>query len=261
MPFMEQGAFRLYYEDSGSEKPVILFLHGAGGNHLSWWQQVPAFRDEYRCMTVDQRTFGQSPDVPGGPGVQALTSDALALLDHLQIARAAVVSQSIGGWAAVGMAVQAPQRLWAVVLANTVGNLTDPDIAALRQELVATRPPRPAVLWQGALGPAYQKHNPTGTFLYAQIAGLNAPRSVAFREQLHRLTTPVEPYNASGIPTLFVTSDEDILIWPELSAKVQSKVPGSRLLRVANAGHSTYFEEAALFNQEVGKFLQAHRPA
>jgi pimeloyl-ACP methyl ester carboxylesterase len=189
-----------------------------------------------------------------------LTSDALALLDHLQIARAAVVSQSMGGWAAVGMAVQAPQRLWAVVLANTVGNLTDPDIAALRHELGATRPPRPTVLWQASLGPAYQKHNPTGTFLYTQIASLNAPRSAAFRDQLHRLTTPVEQYNASGIPTFFVSSDEDILIWPELSAKVQSKVPGSRLLRVPNAGHSTYFEEATLFNQEVGKFLQAHRP-
>lgn len=67
-------------------------------------------------------------------------------------------------------------------------------------------------------------------------------------------------YEDSG-SNKFVTSDEDVLIWPELSAKVQSKVPGSRLLRVPNAGHSTYFEEAALFNQEVGKFLQAHRPA
>ncbi|MEE8290418.1 MAG: alpha/beta hydrolase, partial [Candidatus Tectomicrobia bacterium] len=58
MPFMQQGDFRLYYEDSGAgEKPAILFLHGAGGNHLSWWQQVPAFVDEYRCITVDQRSF------------------------------------------------------------------------------------------------------------------------------------------------------------------------------------------------------------
>jgi pimeloyl-ACP methyl ester carboxylesterase len=60
MPFMEQDAFRLYYEDSGGNKPCIVFLHGAGGNHMSWWQQVPAFRDDYRCITVDQRTL-----VPG----------------------------------------------------------------------------------------------------------------------------------------------------------------------------------------------------
>lgn len=261
MPFMVHEEFRLYYEDTGGDKPVILFLHGAGGNHLSWWQQVPAFREEYRCITVDQRTFGQSPDKPGGPGCHALTSDALALLDYLQIDRAAVVAQSMGGWPAVGIAVQAPQRLWAVVLANTVGHLTDPEIEALRQKLRATRPERPPILWQGALGSTFQKRNPTATFLYAQIAGLNPPRPADFREQLYRLATPIERYTASGIPTLFITSDEDILIWPELSEAVHAKVPGSRLVRVAEVGHSTYFEAPEIFNREVSVFLQEHRPS
>lgn len=261
MPCMEQGAFRLYYEDSGGDKPAVVFLHGAGGNHLSWWQQVPAFTDAYRCVTVDQRTFGQSPDGPHGPGCTALASDLLALLDHLRLDRVAAVAQSMGGWAVVGAAVQQPQRFRAVVLANTVGNLSDAEIAALRQELRATRPQRPPILWQGALGATFQKHDRARTFLYAQIAGLNAPRPATFRDQLYSMTTPVEQYAACNIPTLFVTSDEDILIWPELSELVQSKVPGSRLLRVPEAGHSVYFERPELFNREVATFLQEHRTA
>src|SRR5207249_8687696 len=71
MPFMTKDGFRLYYEDTGGNAPVIMFLHGAGGNHLSWWQQVPVFADEYRCVTVDQRGFGQSPGVSGGRGAAA----------------------------------------------------------------------------------------------------------------------------------------------------------------------------------------------
>jgi len=63
--------FRLYYEDTGGHGPTVLFLHGAGGNHLSWWQQVPAFAEEYRCVTVDQRGFGQSPDAVYRIGVAA----------------------------------------------------------------------------------------------------------------------------------------------------------------------------------------------
>ena len=43
MAFLDQDSFRLYYEDTGSNAPTVLFLHGAGGNHLSWWQQVPVF--------------------------------------------------------------------------------------------------------------------------------------------------------------------------------------------------------------------------
>src|SRR2546425_10740959 len=39
MAFMVKDGFRLYYEDTGGNAPTLLFLHGAGGNHLSWWQQ------------------------------------------------------------------------------------------------------------------------------------------------------------------------------------------------------------------------------
>jgi len=260
MAFLDQDSFRLYYEDTGSNAPTVLFLHGAGGNHLSWWQQVPVFAEEYRCITVDQRGFGQSPDVTAGPGPAALATDALALLDHLGIARAAVVAQSMGGWAAVGAAVRAPQRFWAIALANTVGNLTNPEVAAVKQRLAAASPPRPAVLWHAALGPTFRQAHPVRSFLYAQIAGLNPPRSADFSEQLSRLTTPVERYVAAGVPTLFLTSDEDGLIWPELSKTVHTHVSGSRFERVEAAGHSTYFERPDVFNCEVGAFLKGHRP-
>src|SRR4030095_11024016 len=116
MAFMTKDGFRLYYEDTGGNAPTIVFLHGAGGNHLSWWQQVPAFADEYRCITVEQRGFGQSPDVSGGPGPAALGTDAITLLDHLGISRAAIVAQSVGGWGAVGAAVRAAEALLAIVL-------------------------------------------------------------------------------------------------------------------------------------------------
>jgi len=260
MAFMTKDGFRLYYEDSGGNAPAIVFLHGAGGNHLSWWQQLPVFADEYRCIAVDQRGFGQSPDVPGGPGPAALGADVLALLDHLGIARAALVAQSMGGWAAVGAAVSAPERLWAIVLANTVGNLSNDAIAAVRQRLGAASPPRPAVIWHAALGATFRKQQPIRSFLYAQISGLNAPLSADFRDQLMRLTTPVERYAATRVPTMFLTSDEDGLIWPELSETVQRHVPGSRFERVEAAGHSTYFERPDVFNREVGAFLKEHRP-
>ena len=259
MEFMTKDGFRLYHEDTGGNAPAIMFLHGAGGNHLSWWQQVPVFGEEYRCITVDQRGFGRSSDV-SEQGPAALATDALALLDHLGVARAAVIAQSMGGWAAVGAAVRAPERFWAIVLANTVGNLTNPEIAAVRQRLAAASPPRPAVLWHAALGATFRRKEPVRSFLYAQVAGLNAPLPADFREQLGGLTTPVERYAATRVPTFFLTSDEDGLIWPELSETVHRHVPGSRFERVPAAGHSTYFERPDVFNREVGAFLKEHRP-
>ena len=259
MAFMEADGVRLYYEDSGGDAPVLMFLHGAGGNHLSWWQQVPVFSDEYRCITVDQRGFGRSSEV-SEQGPSTLATDAIALLDHLGVARAALVTQSMGGWAAAGAVLRAADRFWAVVMANTIGNLTNPEIAALRQRLVAASPPRPPVLWHAALGPTFRKAEPVRSFLYASIAGLNTPLPPAFREAMQRLTTPVDRYAAASVPTLFLTSDEDGLIWPELSEKVHSHVSGSEFVRIPAAGHSTYFERPDVWNREVGAFLKAHRP-
>ena len=56
----------LYYEVSGSG-PALLFAHGLGGNHLSWWQQVAHFAPRYTCVTFAHRGFAPSDAVPGGP--------------------------------------------------------------------------------------------------------------------------------------------------------------------------------------------------
>src|SRR2546427_1965578 len=97
MAFMVKDGFRLYYEDTGGPGPTLLFLHGAGGNHLSWWQQVPVFAEEYRCVTMDQRGFGQSPDVAGGPGPPPPAPPALPPLDHPPVPPAAEVAPPLGG--------------------------------------------------------------------------------------------------------------------------------------------------------------------
>ena len=59
MPTLSRPHCELYYEETG-EGPAIVFAHGAGGNHLSWWQQVPVFRERYRCVSFDHRGWGRS---------------------------------------------------------------------------------------------------------------------------------------------------------------------------------------------------------
>ena len=56
----------LYYEVSGSG-PALLFAHGLGGNHLSWWQQVAHFAPHYTCVTFAHRGFAPSDAVPAAP--------------------------------------------------------------------------------------------------------------------------------------------------------------------------------------------------
>ena len=59
MPKAPINGIDLYYESHGSG-PAIVFAHGRGGNHMSWWQQVARFSGEFRCVTFDHRGWGQS---------------------------------------------------------------------------------------------------------------------------------------------------------------------------------------------------------
>ena len=59
MPFAPVNDIQLYYESDGEGLPVV-FAHGRGGNHLSWWQQIPSFARHHRCIAFDHREFGRS---------------------------------------------------------------------------------------------------------------------------------------------------------------------------------------------------------
>ena len=63
MPFVRSHHRDIYYERHGAG-PAILFLHGAGSNAATWWQQLPAFTPEYTCLTMDIRCFGRSAAPP-----------------------------------------------------------------------------------------------------------------------------------------------------------------------------------------------------
>src|SRR5262245_19557871 len=109
MPRLELDGVSLYYEVHG-EGPCIAFAHGAGGNALSWWQQVPAFAPRHRCIVFDQRGWGRSTtSTPPDPALFA--GDLAALLDHLGVEKTALVGQSMGGWTVTGCAAARPERV------------------------------------------------------------------------------------------------------------------------------------------------------
>src|SRR5580658_5607442 len=64
MPYFTSGQSQLYYEDIG-EGPAVVLAHGVGGNHASWFNQVPTLSKRYRTIVIDHRAFGNSDDVEG----------------------------------------------------------------------------------------------------------------------------------------------------------------------------------------------------
>ena len=131
MPIATLRSVGLYYESHGPETaPAIVFAHGWGGSHLSWFQQVPAFMDRYRCVTFDHRSWGQSRATDDRAG-EAFVDDLLELLDHLEIAPATFVAQSMGGWTCLNLALAAPSRVDRLLMADSPGGLSSETISAV----------------------------------------------------------------------------------------------------------------------------------
>ncbi len=251
MPILERPHCGIYYEETGSG-PAIIFAHGAGGNHLSWWQQVPLFAKAYRCVAFDHRGWGRS--VPtGGSGPAAFVDDLLALMDELRIDRAALVAQSMGGWTCLGAALQAPQRVAALVMADTVGGLSTDEIAPIFQKT------RQRIQSQGLATLAYdqslRQRDPALAFLYDEIMSLNPPRDPQLLGALGALAPDPAAVAALAMPILWVVGGNDPLIPPAIMRAAHAHVPGSEYYEIPATGHSVYFERAAEFNGQLNRFL------
>jgi len=255
MPFAKINGIELYYEEQG-EGPALVFAHGAGGNHLSWWQQVPVFAKEFRCITFDHRGFGFSRELPNGPGPKAFADDLRGLLDHLKIERAALASQSMGGWTSLGFASAAPERVSALALCDTMAGVDDPEVVEEMARHGAPRGGLSEVLTR-VYAADYPEREPVKAFLYRQISALNLQVPPDLVPSMMKLRFSVEPVVARRIPTLVLVGEQDALTTPRLMELIARRIPHSRFVKIPGAGHSVYFERPDEFNRALMDFLRA----
>ena len=121
MKLRRNGA-EIHYEVYG-RGPAIVFAHGLGGNHLSWWQQVAHFAPTHACVVFAHRGFPPSSAVSGKSAPDSYADDLAALLQELNLKEVALVAQSMGGWTCLDYALRQPERVRSLVMASTSGTL------------------------------------------------------------------------------------------------------------------------------------------
>ncbi|MYD64984.1 MAG: alpha/beta fold hydrolase [Chloroflexi bacterium] len=258
MPMLEVTGGELYYEERGDGERSIVFAHGAGGNHMSWWQQVPHFSQRYRCITIDHRGFGQSLDHTG-ESIRAYPRDLEELLDHLGVASTAIIAQSMGGFTGMTFAGRRPERVWALVMANTFLGVGDGDLLARVREhwanLAQIDPGGPAYEQTIMVGDRFKREHPDKLFLYQQVRALNPLIDLPEGYSIEDGAIPVADLANLDVPVLFLAGEADATIPIELTAAAQHHVAGSSIELVPEAGHSLYWEMPEVFNARVDAFF------
>src|SRR5579863_5960020 len=134
-----QDKVKLYFEEAGSGTP-ILFLHEYAADHTNWEPQMRYFSRGHRCIAYSARGYTPS-DVP--PSADAYTyehfyTDALAVLDHLDIAKAHFVGLSMGAYSSLQVALDAPERALSMTLAGVGSGSSLENLDAFRKQCRAT---------------------------------------------------------------------------------------------------------------------------
>lgn len=253
MATLRIDGFDLYYEVHGEGFPLVC-AHGIGGNHASWYNQIPVFARQYRMVLFDHRGFGNSRDAANGPGRSRFVADLAALLDHLEIRKAALIAQSMGGGTCSGFTAKYPERVSALVMADTIIGLKLPPELQQRAAAV-TKATENLTQKERVLGPSFIRREPALSELYVQLASFNMVNRKTLPGSFGEGCTP-EQLAATGVPALFLVGEEDVLFPPELVAGVHKLVKGSRYVEIPGAGHSAYFEAPAAFNDAVLDFLR-----
>ena len=108
---------------TGTGVPII-FIHGIGSNHLTWFQQVPHFCNRYSCVTYSHRGYPPSSEI-GVPDPKEFAGDLAALIEQLKLRDPYLVAQSMGGWSAIEYVLGKPQnKPRALVPVSTCGRFS-----------------------------------------------------------------------------------------------------------------------------------------
>jgi pimeloyl-ACP methyl ester carboxylesterase len=239
--FVEADGFNIRYLEAGDGPPLVC-LHGAGGLRLSRAHELLA--DRHRVIAFEAPGFGGSPVNDRSQSMMELAATMGAAINALNLERFSLWGISFGGKLALSLAVRAPERLEALVLAAPAairrGSGRLPPASQLT-DLLHAHPERR--LDKSPLAPdvhAKQRQ------LVERLIG--PPRDAELEEAMREL----------DVPTLVLFGTEDRLTPPELGRHYREILPSCHFVIVYDAAHAIYDDRPEAFAAIVADFLE-HR--
>ena len=259
MPLVTIADVRHYYRlDGRDNRPVLMLSHSLGQDHSMWDPQSADLGDHFRVLRYDIRGHGASDVTPGEYSVELLGRDALGIAAALGIEQFAFCGLSLGGMIGQWLALNAPEKIWALVLANTSPRPDAKGMETRRQTVLEA-------------GMAAVEETVMGRFFSPGTLAENSP-VVAGSRRVLRATDPVGYAGACAAVrdtdmtaqltrikqhTLVVSGDLDVsLPWTGHSEVLASSIPNQQVVHLKTA-HLSNLEEPRRFTAALHRFLQA----
>jgi 3-oxoadipate enol-lactonase len=244
-----------------SAMPVI-FVHGFPFSHAMWHNQLPLVAKEFHTVAYDVRGLGESSPGNGIFTLEGHVDDLIALMNYLQIERAAIVGLSMGGYIALRALERNPERFSSAVLCDTRSEADTNEGRLNRAKSIQE------IIQQGSaafaeeflkkiFAPESFQRVPEEVALIRDIITCTPPRAIAGMQlALAARTDTTASLGALRIPTLILVGEHDAITPPAAARALQERIAGSTLYIVPDAGHMSPMENPGAVNSQVMQFLR-----
>jgi 3-oxoadipate enol-lactonase len=272
MPLTEVNGTRLNYEETGNpDGEVVVFAHGLLMSSAMFTAQIAAVAARgYRVIAFDWR--GQGKSEAGGEeasyGMDSLAEDAWQLMRSLDVSSCHWAGLSMGGMVAFRLYFAHPELFRSLILLDTSADAERPELVAQYERM----------------GIMFQQMGPVESLLQALPRVFFAPATIANQpdvvtqwvEHWKTLRRDVMPWVESGVdkrssvvdrvssiavPTLIIVGQDDAATPVPRSEQLRQLIPGSRLVIIPEAGHSSSVEQPEAVTAAIVSFLDGLRSA
>jgi pimeloyl-ACP methyl ester carboxylesterase len=257
--------------DIGEGDPVV-FVHGLSGAWVNWLENIPHFARDHRVIAMDLPGFGHSPMPAEKISISGYGRIVDELLGALDIDRAVIVGNSMGGFIGAEVAIQFSTRVERLVLVSAAGisiehqrnepvlrvlGLLDDWLilgggwAATRSDALSGRPRMRRQIMKLV---AHRAEKLPAALIAEQVKGSGKP---GFVPALDALTDyPIRDRLADiRCPVLVVWGEEDRLVPVKDAYEFGRLIPDARVVVWPETGHVAMLERPDAFNALVDEFI------
>lgn len=257
----EVNGQNLFYLDTLSSNPPMLYLHGRWGRAQTWTDIIYRYGDRWRVIAPDQRGHGLSSKPEHGYTPEEMADDAAALMDHLNCGPAVVVGHSMGGRIAAYLTARYPDRVRAVAILDVSAAGDSPEVRQEDDGLTKNWP-TPFATYQDAedfLRLTFARETNVRYFLDSLVETVGGFDFMFSRKAM------VELHNAQSdwfdilpqlkCPVCLVRAGESLFFSADDAARMREHIDDCAYFEVLDSDHAVYSDDPAAFFPHFDAFL------
>ncbi len=258
MTVVQANGIDIYTRWDGPEGAPVLLLSNSLGTRLEMWDdQLEVLTPYFRVLRYDSRGHGRSSAPDRDYTIDELGTDAVSLLDALEVDKVSYCGLSKGGMVGQWLGCNAPDRLQKLVLSNTAAHLGPRELWDERVRISREQGMAPLV------EPILER------WFTAAFLDSSPDRVAKVREQL--LATPGHGYGACSAairdmdqreaiksittPTLVIAGAADPATPPDAGQLIADSIAGAKMKIIPNAAHLSNIEQTDIYNRTLVDFL------